>query len=677
MGGLLAFRVGNYDNTAEREQFRYLCRQLKAHYENSNEFCVFAGNYNIGCELDALFIKKDAIIAIEFKNYGGKVIANENGEWTCDGKVIKGGSRKTVLQQARINHSTVKKELKILGVSKENIKDVPTLIIFNQPVEITNNLSATNKSWLHITDNEHFIEKLDDITCPHTDLDPLGIVNLAELLNLNSFYLTEFSNATYDKPGEPIEKLELFEDIKKYEKSNSNNSINLETQESNLFTNVESADQPLEQDVQLVECNSQSLHTTEELMPLRNYAEQIVSAVWGRSTFTINVLPHDEFATIFADYSHCIKQEHLIILEADFSDEERIHLQKFLHKEVIVVNKNLCFWQTDDYVDGYSPEQAVVPETTSDNDAFSHAIEFPQWLDDIVFTQLGAKFAPDHNRFEYNLNLNKEEVLVYLGTYFPRSFTEVYSLFKELMVGSNYAVLTESKKTITILDLGCGTGGDIIGLLCFIEEYLPFVESVKVMAIDGNHDALRVFEKVLCLYKAKSRLNITETIGPAFIEEDADLDLISQVVSDEYDFILSCKAICEMQSKGRIKSNAYKCAAELLAQKLLPTGILLIEDVTIKSLTANEFIPVILNRELNQFVRENPRFSTLAPMSCKESGEKCTDGCFFKKEIRLSHSQKQNDQTKIVYRFIAHRDFAKSFVLPTSKSLNINCKSNN
>ena len=51
MGGLLAFRVGNFDTTAEREQFRFLCERLKAHYEDSNEFCVFAGNYNIGCEL--------------------------------------------------------------------------------------------------------------------------------------------------------------------------------------------------------------------------------------------------------------------------------------------------------------------------------------------------------------------------------------------------------------------------------------------------------------------------------------------------------------------------------------------------------------------------------------------------------------------------------------------------
>lgn len=69
--------------------FGFSVSDLKAHYEDSNEFCVFAGNYNIGCELDALFIKKDAIISIEFKNYGGKVVANENGEWTCNGKIIK------------------------------------------------------------------------------------------------------------------------------------------------------------------------------------------------------------------------------------------------------------------------------------------------------------------------------------------------------------------------------------------------------------------------------------------------------------------------------------------------------------------------------------------------------------------------------------------------------------
>lgn len=101
MGGLLAFRVGNFDTTAEREQFRFLCERLKAHYEDSNEFCVFAGNYNIGCELDALFIKKDAIISIEFKNYGVKLLPM---------KMENGHAMVKLLREAREKQSSNKHE---------------------------------------------------------------------------------------------------------------------------------------------------------------------------------------------------------------------------------------------------------------------------------------------------------------------------------------------------------------------------------------------------------------------------------------------------------------------------------------------------------------------------------------------------------------------------------------
>ena len=677
MGGLLAFRVGNYDNTAEREQFRFLCQQLKTHYEDSGDFCVFVGNYNIGCELDALFIKKDAIISIEFKNFGGNVVANENGEWTADGVVIKGGSRKTVLQQARINHTTVKRELKDLGVDSKHIKDVPHLVVFHQPINLENKLSATNKSWLHITDDNHFIEKLDDITCPKTDLDPLGIVNLAELLGLNPFYLSEFSNATYDKPSEPKEEIELFEDIKKYETSiKCNCSEHLNSQERVNTACNSDKELPQMQNVQLYEIGMAKFQTNDELVPLRNYAEQIVSAVWGRTPPKIDVMRHNDFESIFKDYACYIKQENIIIIEGDYTEEERLHLQRFLKKDVVSIDNISCFWQTGDYVNDYCNEPPKVLESTSYYDSSSPDNDLPQWLDDILFNQIGAKYSPDYNRFEYNLNLNKEEVLVYLGTYFPRSFTEVYLLFKDLLHGSNYSVLIKSKKSISILDLGCGTGGDIIGLLWFIDECLPFVESVEVLAIDGNHDALRIFEKVLSSYKRKSRLYITETIGPVFIEDENDLNIVSQMVSDEFDFILSCKVICEMQAKGRIKTNAYKSTAELLTKKLSSTGILLIEDVTIKAQPVNEFIPLVLNRELNQFVRENSQFSTLAPLACKELGDKCTKGCFFKKEIRLSHSRKKDDLSKIVYRFICHRDFSRLFVYPTNSTLKTNCKSN-
>lgn len=654
MGGLLAFRVSNFDNTAEREQFRFLCEQLKAHYEKSNEFCVFVGNYNIGCELDALFIKKDAIIAIEFKNYGGHIIANENGEWTADGVAIKGGSRKTVLQQARINHSIVKKELKALGLEAKQIKDVPTLIVFHQPITMENNLSTTNKSWLHITDNKHFVEKLDDITCPKTDITPLGIVNIAELLNLNPFYLEEFSNASYDKPSPIPDSVQVFDDIKKYETSKSLTDSN----GIGTLNNVSVSHKEIVPSQDAIHQYRKKLQTAKSLMSLRNYAEQIVCAVWKRNSFEVNVINYEDFALYFKEYSSIIQRENIIIVTGNYTDEESKNLQKFLKKEITTVSPNMLFWQTGDYIDETAYTPITIQENVCEEKRLDSKFTLPIWIDDLIYNKLGAKYLPDHVRFEYNLDLNEKEVLVYLGTYFPRSLVEVYSLFRELLCESNYQRIVSGKKKINILDLGCGTGGDIIGLLLFIDEYLPFIDSVNILAIDGNQKALRIFEKVLAAYKKESRLEIVETIGPAFIEEESDLDLISQVVSNDFDFIISCKAICEMLAKGRIRNNAYKRTALLLAKKLSPDGILLIEDVTVKPHSLQEFIPIVLNRELNEFIRENPTFSTLAPAVCREYGSDCDKGCFMKKIITLSHSNKQNEISKIVFRFISRKEFA-------------------
>ena len=36
--------------------------------------------------------KNDAIIIVEFKDYEGDLIARQNGDWTCNGKSIKGGN---------------------------------------------------------------------------------------------------------------------------------------------------------------------------------------------------------------------------------------------------------------------------------------------------------------------------------------------------------------------------------------------------------------------------------------------------------------------------------------------------------------------------------------------------------------------------------------------------------
>lgn len=198
-GGFIAFRCSNYENTAEREQFRTLCKQLRRKFYKSEKMCFLIANYNMfDSEFDAILVKNDAIIAIEFKNYGGKILAVENGEWTSNGTPIKGGSRKTVYQQARVNHASLRNGLKELGINREWTKDLPSIIVFNKLITLQNRLSSKVQSWLHVTDNAHFIEKVEDITCISTNMTNTEMLDLAIKLNLNSFIDKDLSSVFTD-----------------------------------------------------------------------------------------------------------------------------------------------------------------------------------------------------------------------------------------------------------------------------------------------------------------------------------------------------------------------------------------------------------------------------------------------------------------------------------------------
>lgn len=641
MGGLLAFRVGNFNTTAEREQFRFLCEQLKAHYEDSNEFCVFAGNYNIGCELDALYIKKDAIIVIEFKNYGGKVIANENGEWTCNGKAIKGGSRKTVLQQARINHSTVKKELKNLGVSKENVKDVPSLIIFNQPVEITNNLSATNKSWLHITDNEHFLEKLDDITCPHTDLDPLGIVNLAETLNLNSFYLTEFSNATYDTYKKPTETIDLFEDARRLN-SQTKEKMQNKTTEKKVFLDLDSF---------VIE--------DEESFALSDFVKKIVNLSLKLENFTVKILDSKKASSSFISHGITLTREYVVTISADGMGDYCEKLKKITNHDVKAISHNTIFWEEGEKIATkgdrssgviveHQPEKLL--ETQSNVSFRKSKTILPHWLDKKVFNDYQAIYAPEHERYEYNLDLNKEELKVYLGTYFPRSYAEMFCIVDNLMQNKCLKE-TLGQDEISVLDCGCGTGGEILGLITAIGRHLPHAK-INITAIDGNDGALAILKN---LVESNPNKNVQVELS-TFIQTLSTIEDVEKLAFEKkkYHFVLCDKMVCELISQKVLPTNAYAIMAKKLATFLHDNGLLIVLDVTTKDASSGHFYPQLMNHEINDYVHKSRTIETLLPLACA-----CYDGCrglcFIQQTFSVSHSHKSNDESRVCYRVLCKK----------------------
>lgn len=640
MGGLLAFRVGNFDHTAEREQFRFLCEKLKECYKNSNEFCVFAGNYNIGCEIDALFIKKDAIIVIEFKNYGGKIIANENGEWTCDGKVIKGGSRKTVLQQARINHSIVKKELKALGVSKKNIKDLPTLIVFNQPMEVTNRLSNTTSSWLHITDNEHFIYKLGDITCPHTDLSPLDMVNLAELLNLNPFFLSEFSNAVYDKTPVSFNNHDLIKDLEEDELAGCGEERQSTGDE--LFFD-------------------KFVINDEESTDLSKFAEQIVKQSTKLEVFSVKIIDGVDSQIAFASQGINISRKYVVTISADGISEYCGRLSRFTTHDVKVLSPEVIFWEEgkklfldvdkDNKGEDKDKSEEIILHPRHDIVFRKSRTTLPHWLDRKIYNDLKAIYAPNRERYEYNLDLNDDELRVFLGTYFPRSYAEMFCIVDNLLQNRTFAEFLDCNDIINVLDCGCGTGGEILGLITAIGKYLPQAK-INITAIDGNEGALNILTDVVeCFPNRGVQIRLTTLSQTLCKEEDlAELGNGKGI----YHFILCDKMVSELISKDVLPSNAFAIMATNLVPQLHENGMLIILDVTTKDKDTGLFYPQLMNRALNDYVCTNRNIETLLPLSCAYN-DGCKDFCFMQQTFTISHSRKANDESRVCYRILCWR----------------------
>lgn len=150
------YKVSEYNYISESKQFESICQLLKQMYANDPNECILIGNYNIeGVELDALLITTGGIRILEFKNWGGHIIARENGSWTSNGMIIEGGARKkSPYEQIRLNKSRVTKGLTgLLCIKPANIS---ATIIFAQSSEIdTSQLSDTVKVWLSVCDNLH------------------------------------------------------------------------------------------------------------------------------------------------------------------------------------------------------------------------------------------------------------------------------------------------------------------------------------------------------------------------------------------------------------------------------------------------------------------------------------------------------------------------------------------
>lgn len=259
-----------------------------------------------------------------------------------------------------------------------------------------------------------------------------------------------------------------------------------------------------------------------------------------------------------------------------------------------------------------------------------NSITLPQWLDNLIFKELKGQYHPQYSDMT-NIDDDKEKTLNYLGTYFPRSYAESYCIFSEYFKANKS--FYSKKEELSIFDFGSGTGGEIIGLLTVLAEHLPYLKKVRIVALDGNIDALLLYENVLSAFSKKTEIQINS--NPTHLHINFyKLDVLDSIMTEKFDLILSFKAICEFVTKKQFEErNAYEHIARFLKPKLKDGGLMLFVDVTTYNETSQEWLPQMMDKGLKM-------------ANCSIIGRNKN----YNQTYIINHSHKNCDKSKVAWR---------------------------
>jgi len=380
---------------------------------------------------------------------------------------------------------------------------------------------------------------------------------------------------------------------------------------------------------------------------LIKHIEEIFNSLGLTVSFEVFDCCHDTLPKWTKDIQ--LSHEFIVCCE-DISLKQK--LQVFIGKTIFENGKYIYWFEGDRFIEPDSSsamEQNIVKEEKIEY--LKTDTRLPAYIDDFIFNQLNAIYAPDFQRFEHNLDLTGEEIRNYLGTYFPRSYAESFCIFDNLFENNVYQKIIFNVKKLSVLSVGCGTGGDIIGLITAIEKHFPIISEINIFAIDGNNEALTILEKIIDRIQNQTTKKINLKIKQTVFNSISEF-LIEDEINQKFDFILSSKFVCEiiLMGKGKLDNSYYNFVMKFLPL-LSEKGLCLLLDVTTKPkhLTYN---PILMNKQVNQAIRELQKYTSLIPRPCSEYGEICLRDCFHQKTFSVSHSKRSNDISRVAYRVL-------------------------
>lgn len=264
-------------------------------------------------------------------------------------------------------------------------------------------------------------------------------------------------------------------------------------------------------------------------------------------------------------------------------------------------------------------------------------VVLPTWLDTLIFDDLSASYCRQ-NKDMVVLEWNFDGIKKYLGTYFPRSYAESFCIFSKFF--SKEKKVYENCQELSIFDFGCGTGGELIGFIMAATKQLPNIKKISIRALDGNSYALRCLECILEKTAEILCLDIESKLMPVIIDDFYDMQVVEQIITQSYDFVISFKAICEFVTKQQFEQkNPYEHVINVFMPKLTSKGVICLADITSFNAVSQDWLPAML---------DNASKACNTDILYRNSG--------FNEDYHITHTHHRNDASKIAWRIYKNKN---------------------
>lgn len=171
----------------ENQAFRCLCNAGARLLDAADDARILGNVEAPGLQIDAIVLKRRAIIIVDFKHYGGDIRVTEATPWvTSEGMEVRGGNRDTnPFKQVDRYKKVLMSELGGSGLlpSGSDLGHVSGLVIFTRPARVdASAMSEKAAKWFHAADFIEGMDVLRDAASPRLDFPPNCLDRLVEFM---------------------------------------------------------------------------------------------------------------------------------------------------------------------------------------------------------------------------------------------------------------------------------------------------------------------------------------------------------------------------------------------------------------------------------------------------------------------------------------------------------------